>query len=357
MNVSSSAIGVVKVETEGCANVAVTVVREQTKPNIFSRGSSLPPMGSPVRLLLYAGGIFLSYFYYGVLHEEITRTKYGPKKETFVYAQSLLFLSCIMNALFAKLMLSTFLKQGADTTRRSYYMISAFTYLGAMLASTICLQFVSYTTQVVGKSCKPIPVMVLGVLIGGKRYALSKYLSILVVVLGVALFIYKDSKASAQVSSQGMLGKGEILLLVSLALDGLTGAVQERMKSEHQTKSGHMMLMTNLWSIVYLVGTQLFTWEVLGFVAFVQKYPALVPNILLFTVTGALGQILIFRTVSEFGPLPCSVVTTTRKFFTVLGSVIIFNNPLGTRQWVGVVLVFSGLMADAYFGKTSKAKK
>ena len=36
--------------------------------------------------------------------------------------------------------------------------------------------------------------------------------------------------------------------------------------------------------------------------------------------------------VSEFGPLPCSIVTTTRKFFTVLASVIMFGNALLTHQ-------------------------
>ncbi|CAN7983772.1 unnamed protein product [Ixodes hexagonus] len=308
-------------------------------------------MGSPVKLLFYALGIFVCYFYYGVLQEEITKTQYGPKKEKFVYAQPLLFFSCIMNAVFAKVMLSTFLKQGVDTTRRSYYVISAMTYLGAMLASTISLQFVNYTTQVVGKSCKPIPVMLLGVLIGGKRYSLSKYLSILVVVLGVALFIYKDGKASQ--TSQGLTGTGELLLLLSLTLDGLTGAVQERMKSEYQTKSGHMMLMMNLWSTVFLIFTQFFTQEVWAFLAFLQRYPSLFLDILLFALTGALGQTLIFRTVSEYGPLPCSVVTTTRKFFTVLGSVIIFNNPLAMRQWVGVVLVFTGTSAWSPFGKAT----
>lgn len=49
--------------------------------------------------------------------------------------------------------------------------------------------------------------------------------------------------------------------------------------------------------------------------------------------------------VSEFGPLPCSVVTTTRKFFTVLASVIIFGNVLLGRQWIGAILVFSGKLA------------
>lgn len=326
----------------------------QTKSNTVVIEASAP-MGSSVKLLFYALGIFVCYFYYGVLQEEITKTQYGPKKEKFVYAQSLLFFSCIMNVLFAKIMLSTFLKQGVDTTRRSYYVISAMTYLGAMLASTISLQFVNYTTQVVGKSCKPIPVMLLGVLIGGKRYSLSKYLSILVVVLGVGLFIYKDGKSSQ--ASSSITGTGELLLMLSLILDGITGAVQEWMKSDYQTKSGHMMLMTNLWSTVYLLFGQLFTQEVWAFLAFLQRYPRLFLDILLFALTGALGQTLIFRTVSEYGPLPCSVVTTTRKFFTVLGSVIIFNNPMATRQWIGVVLVFTGLMADAYFGKTSKVKK
>jgi solute carrier family 35 (UDP-galactose transporter), member B1 len=55
--------------------------------------------------------------------------------------------------------------------------------------------------------------------------------------------------------------------------------------------------------------------------------------------------------VSGFGPLPCSVVTTTRKFFTVLFSVIFFGNSLTNRQWLGTVLVFSGLFADMFLGK------
>lgn len=40
--------------------------------------------------------------------------------------------------------------------------------------------------------------------------------------------------------------------LLSLTMDGLTGAVQERMIAESKTKSGHMMLNMNLFSIGYL---------------------------------------------------------------------------------------------------------
>lgn len=43
-----------------------------------------------------------------------------------------------------------------------------------------------------------------------------------------------------------------LLQVLSLTMDGLTGAVQERMIAESKTKSGHMMLNMNLFSIGYL---------------------------------------------------------------------------------------------------------
>ena len=40
--------------------------------------------------------------------------------------------------------------------------------------------------------------MILGVLLGRKRYPLLKYLFVLLIVIGVALFIYKDGKTTAK---------------------------------------------------------------------------------------------------------------------------------------------------------------
>uniref|UniRef100_A0A914VQS9 Uncharacterized protein n=1 Tax=Plectus sambesii TaxID=2011161 RepID=A0A914VQS9_9BILA len=44
-----------------------------------------------------------------------------------------------------------------------------------MITSNHSLQFVAYPTQVLGKSCKPIPIMVFGVLFARRRYPLLKY--------------------------------------------------------------------------------------------------------------------------------------------------------------------------------------
>lgn len=46
--------------------------------------------------------------------------------------------------------------------------------------------------------------------------------------------------------------------------------------------------------------------------------------------------------IADYGALPCSIVTTTRKFFTVMASVLYFGNKLTGRQWMGAILVFTG---------------
>lgn len=245
--------------------------------------------------------------------------------------------------------------QKEDKTPKFYYISSALTYLLAMITSNMALRWVPYPTQVVGKSAKPIPVMILGVLIGNKRYDLKKYICILMIVIGVALFMYKDGKVSSV--NEETIGLGELLLFLSLSMDGLTGAIQERMRAASSPSGKQMMLGMNGWSTIMTGAALIATGECWQFLSFAAKYPYLWMNLGLLALTGALGQLFIFMMVSGYGPLSCSVVTTTRKFFTVLCSVILFGNVLVTRQWYGAVLVFAGLFADIFLGKKPQPAK
>lgn len=195
--------------------------------------------------------------------------------------------------------------------------------------------------------------MILGVTILRKKYPMAKYVCVLLIVTGVALFLYKPNKGSTT-SDEHIFGFGEMLLLLSLTLDGLTGVSQDHMRARYQTGANHMMLNVNLWSTLVLGMSVLWTGEVWDFLTFTERYPNIINNILLFGITSALGQTFIFMTVVYFGPLTCSIITTTRKFFTILGSVLLFGNVINTMQWVGTILVFLGLGLDAKFGKTPK---
>merc|ERR1712025_360343 len=98
------------------------------------------------------------------------------------------------------------------------------------------------------------------------------------------------------------------------------------------------------------------TGEGLEFISFINKHPAIIWQLASFSCASALGQFFIFMCVSEFGPLPCSIITTTRKFFTVLASVIIFGNTLLARQWLGACFVFFGIFRDGMYGKEKPQK-
>lgn len=238
--------------------------------------------------------------------------------------------------------------QPKDATHSGYYASAALTYLLAMVSSNMALRWVAYPTQVVAKAAKPIPVMVLGVLIGRKSYSMQKYFFIVLIVVGVVLFMYEEGQVNKNTENTGL---GEILLIMSLSMDGLTGAIQERMRAAAKPSAQHMMLAMNYWSTLMLGAALVITGEGKAFMSFALLHPELFGHLASLALAGAIGQLFIFMMVSHFGPLPCSVVTTTRKFFTVLFSVVFFGNSLSSRQWFGTFLVFSGLFADMFVGK------
>ncbi|CAF0956599.1 unnamed protein product [Adineta ricciae] len=222
-----------------------------------------------------------------------------------------------------------------------------------MLSSNYALEFVSYPMQVLGKSAKPVPVMLFGVLIARRRYPLRKYLYVLLIVIGVVLFMYKEPKETEKAAEEGaMIGIGEFLLFVSLAFDGLTGGLQDSIRAKHKVQAYHMMFSMNLWSCLWSFIGIISTGEIFSFLNFLQTYPNSISNILLLGLTGAIGQNFIFLTIEWFGPLTCSIVTTTRKFFTILCSVFIFGNLLTTRQIIATILVFLGLVLEQIPSRT-----
>ena len=92
-----------------------------------------------------------------------------------------------------------------------YYLLTAGSYTLAMVSSNTALEFVPYPTQVLCKSCKPLPVLFFGVLFAGRRYHWRKFLYITLIVAGMAIFMYKP-KHSGKFDVLNF-GKGEILLV------------------------------------------------------------------------------------------------------------------------------------------------
>jgi len=60
------------------------------------------------------------------------------------------------------------------------------------------------------------------------------------------------SKEQKEFSLSSIFGFGELLLIMSLAMDGFTGAIQDKMNAGHKPDPHSMMLNMNVWSCLYL---------------------------------------------------------------------------------------------------------
>ena len=303
-----------------------------------------------------AFGVFFFYFYYGIQQEKIFRSKHGNpgSEERFDFVMTALFLQSLCSCIVSFCSLKLYAEKADDVFRKGQFPVLSAAYLGAMFCSNWALKYVNYPTQVIGKSCKPIPIMITGFLFANKKYTLQKYLFIALIVVGVVIFSYKDSKSSSK-SMNFSFGSGELLLLLSLAQDGAVATIQDRMKAVKRPSSYGMMFAMNLWSSLFSLIAALAINELKPFVDFIVRNGAVATDLALLCGCSVMGQVFIFKSVTELSPLACSIITTTRKCFTVLASVLLFGNTLTVRQWGGVVLVFSGLFLDNFFAGKKKS--
>lgn len=237
-------------------------------------------------------------------------------------------------------------KEKKDDSSTWLYLYAAISFFLGELLATVALKWVTYPVLIVAKSAKPIPTIVLTVIIGRSRYHWRKYLFTTLIVIGVALFLFTDN-STAKLSKKIWWGEG--LLIASLLIDGICNGLQERIKNDYAPTAFSMMLKMNGMSFLMIGAASALSGEATNFFYFAQRHPQVIPKILGFGLVGACGQIFIFYMISLFGTLSCSLVTTIRKCLTIGISVMINSNPLLTHQWIGAVLVFGSVIADVLY--------
>ena len=82
--------------------------------------------------------------------------------------------------------------------------------------------------QVLAKSCKMVPVMLMGTVLGGKRYSVVEYLCALLIAAGISLFASQGAGKVARKLAAPNPVLGYSLCLANLMLDGYTNAAQVR---------------------------------------------------------------------------------------------------------------------------------
>lgn len=308
-------------------------------------------------LVFCAGGIYVCYIGYGIIQERIYKTTYGPAKEKFKHSLFLVFLQCVGNGLVGLISMLLSSAPRAKVPMKEFFYIG-FTYIGAMFSTNYSLNYVSYPTQALAKSSKIIPVMLMRIFFVNQRYDIREYLNMLMTTTGIAVFmLFESPEKLADSKASSWIGIG--LLALSLFLDGFTGPNQERVIEKYKPSTQQMMTYMNFFAVLLVGAALVVTQSLMPAIEFCQRFPEVLIEIVLFSLASAIGQNFVLHTVFRFNSLIVTTITTTRKFFTILASVLWFGHHLNLTQWLGVAMVFSGLGMDIvqkYYQRKQKHK-
>ena len=135
--------------------------------------------------------------------------------------------------------------------------------------------------------------------------------------------------------------------------------VDTRGKHERPPTAVETMLYVNVYALVLLLPMAIMAddnqvttgWHLLS------HDPTLVRALVVLSVVVGIGQIFIFLTITWYSSLVCTTITTTRKFFTILFSVLHFGHSFSSLQWVSIGLVFSGLYLSIVVTNNKKGQE
>jgi len=355
-------------------------------------------------LIICVSGIYAAFLTWGVLQERITTTNYGTEKNPEVFRFPVVVNT--VQSLFAAILGYAYTRYTRTSKSDKPIFPSKKIFWPLLLVSLTSslsspfgyasLAHVDYITFILAKSCKLLPVMFLHVTLYRRKYPFYKYAVVALVTAGVAIFTLHQPAGSKKKGNQsGNSTYGLVLLGINLLFDGLTNSTQDDINATFKPYSGQQMmcalntmqtLITSLFLVLspYIAQTGLGSYvgmgnnagELYGALAFYEKHPAILYDVLGFAVCGAVGQLFICKsmrflpcqftftdiiptvyTLSIFGSLFLVTVTVTRKMLTMIISVVWFGHSLGGMQWVGVACVFGGIGIEAELGKREKAAK
>lgn len=289
-------------------------------------------------------GIMASFVCYGLLLEYATSGGRKLHELSFLFVTSGLYTLTAAAGRYVR-------DETPSTIPPARFAILGLTSMGSTFFSVRSLRYVIYPIQVLAKSCKPVPVMLMGALMG-KSYPMRKYFNVCLIVGGVALFMGGGDKKKksgdgddAMDSSSQIIGV--VLLFISLCFDGGTGAYEDKLMSVHSVQPFDLMYNIQLGKTI-LAGIGLLVFNELHF--FLELVQDMGFLLIALGLSGALGQVFIFVTIAKFGALTCSIIGLARKVATLCASIYFYGHNLNAIQSTGLIISVTSMVLD-FWGK------
>jgi solute carrier family 35 (adenosine 3'-phospho 5'-phosphosulfate transporter), member B3 len=263
-------------------------------------GINLAHKTPATRFTICVFGIFVFYFVYGLAQESLF-TEW--RKEGVACGWLLTFIQYAFYATFTYVQrLASGHSGEVRVTPTSAYVVLAAFSVGTVGLSNASCDFLTYPTQVLFKSSKILPVMLMGTIILRKRYRPVEYICVLMITLGL-FFLNSSSKSNHHANgNETDTTLGFILISSALMCDALIGNVQEKVFKQYNPSTSENLIYTKFYGMILAFAVCALEGQLVHILVIIQR-PRVMLFLFLFCLSGILGENFIMLTVKNFGKL------------------------------------------------------
>ncbi|KAG8228297.1 hypothetical protein J437_LFUL007015 [Ladona fulva] len=209
--------------------------------------------------------------------------------------------------------------------------------------------------------------MVMGIIILKKKYSISKYLSVMMITIGIVVCTIVSGKGVKRILPAGAeqvdvppnfmdffwWSVGILLLTIALFVSARMGIYQEELYATYGKHPREALFYTHLMPLPGFLILYKNIWDHYTIMMDSDPIPVpmlgvLLPKLLVYLIGNVLTQYMCISSVyvltTECSSLTVTLVVTLRKFVSLLFSIVYFRNPFTIAHWVGTLLVFVGTL-------------
>ncbi|KNA17605.1 hypothetical protein SOVF_078630 [Spinacia oleracea] len=285
------------------------------------------------QFLICSSGFFFGYLINGICEEYVYNRLKFSYGWYFTFIQGFVYLALIyMNGFTTKQMVNPW---------KTYVKLSA-VLMGSHGLTKGSLAFLNYPAQIMFKSTKVLPVMIMGAFIPGlrRKYPPSEYLSALLLVVGLILFTLADAQTSPNFSMIGVM-----MISGALIMDSFLGNLQEAIFTMNpETTQMEMLFCSTVVGLPMLIPPMILTGELFRAWTSCYQHPYVYAVLIFEAMATFIGQVSVLSLIALFGAATTAMVTTARKAVTLLLSYLLFTKPLTEQHGTGLLLITMGIV-------------
>ncbi|KAK9906239.1 hypothetical protein M0R45_034567 [Rubus argutus] len=298
----------------------------------FLFGISLSDRPKWQQFLFCSSGFFFGYLVNGVCEEYVYNRLQFSYGWYFTFVQGFVYLFLIY--------LQGFTTKQMVNPWKTYVKLSA-VLMGSHGLTKGSLAYLNYPAQLMFKSTKVLPVMIMGAFIPGlrRKYPLHEYVSAILLVVGLILFTLADAQTSPNFSVIGVL-----MVSGALIMDSFLGNLQEAIFTMNpETTQMEMLFCSTVVGLPFLVPPMILTGELFKAWSSCSQHPYVYGVLVFEAMATFIGQVSVLSLIALFGAATTAMITTARKAVTLLLSYLIFTKPLTEEHGTGLLLIGMGI--------------